>query len=74
MQGWGVAVLVGVPSLDAVFKTTPYNFLDEKTITGTTFGNYKPKTGLPLVVDMFMNNVSKICLPHLQLNFMSEIT
>ncbi|RYR26386.1 hypothetical protein Ahy_B02g060623 isoform C [Arachis hypogaea] len=55
-DGWGVAVLVGVPSGDAVFKTNPFNFLNEKTITGTTFGNYKPKTGLPTLVDMFMNN------------------
>ena len=62
VQGWGVAVIVGVPSSDAVFKTNPYNFLDEKTVTGTTFGNYKPKTGLPTLVDMFMNNVSIICL------------
>ncbi|XP_057741625.1 alcohol dehydrogenase 2-like [Arachis stenosperma] len=55
-DGWGVAVLVGVPSGDAVFKTNPFNFLNEKTITGTTFGNYKPKTGLPTLVDMFLNN------------------
>ncbi|MED6211397.1 hypothetical protein PIB30_073305, partial [Stylosanthes scabra] len=55
-DGWGVAVLVGVPSADAVFKTNPFNFLDGKTITGTAFGNYKPKTGLPTLLDIFMNN------------------
>ncbi|PQQ01062.1 hypothetical protein Pyn_20373 [Prunus yedoensis var. nudiflora] len=27
-DGWGVAVLVGVPSTDAIFKTNPFNFLD----------------------------------------------
>ncbi|KAJ1409606.1 hypothetical protein SESBI_22663 [Sesbania bispinosa] len=59
-DGWGRAVLVGVPSMDAVFKTNPYNFLDGKTITGTTFGNYKPKTGLPSMVDLFMNNTLEL--------------
>ncbi|KAJ1394383.1 hypothetical protein SESBI_34184 [Sesbania bispinosa] len=59
-DGWGRAVLVGVPSIDAVFKTSPYNFLDGKTITGTTFGNYKPKTGLPSMVDLFMNNTLEL--------------
>lgn len=60
MQGWGLAILVGVPSRDTVFKTSPYSFLDGKTLTGTAFGDYKPKTGLPSVVDLFMSNVSAI--------------
>ncbi|ONH93001.1 hypothetical protein PRUPE_8G207400 [Prunus persica] len=54
-DGWGVAVLVGVPSPDAIFKTNPFNFLDERTLKGTSFGNYKPRTDLPSVVDMYMN-------------------
>ncbi|KAL6271245.1 hypothetical protein ACE6H2_028156 [Prunus campanulata] len=55
LAGWGVAVLVGVPSTDAIFKTNPFNFLDERTLKGTFFGNYKPRTDLPSAVDMFMN-------------------
>ncbi|XP_057414814.1 alcohol dehydrogenase 1-like [Lotus japonicus] len=55
-DGWGLAILVGVPSRDTVFKTSPYSFLDGKTLTGTAFGDYKPKTGLPSVVDLFMSN------------------
>ena len=57
MQGWGVAVLVGVPDKDAVFMTKPINVLNERTLKGTFFGNYKPRTDLPLVVDMYMNKV-----------------
>lgn len=57
MQGWGVAVLVGVPSKDAVFMTKPINVLNERTLKGTFFGNYKPRTDLPSVVDMYMNKV-----------------
>ncbi|XP_020111228.1 alcohol dehydrogenase 3 [Ananas comosus] len=54
-DGWGVAVLVGVPHKDAVFKTPPVNFLNEKTLKGTFFGNYKPRSDLPSVVEKYMN-------------------
>ncbi|KAE8803168.1 Alcohol dehydrogenase 2 [Hordeum vulgare] len=47
-DGWGVA------HKEAVFKTHPMNFLNERTLRGTFFGNYKPRTGLPGVVDMYM--------------------
>jgi alcohol dehydrogenase class-P len=54
IQGWGVAVLVGVPHKDAEFKTHPMNFLNERTLKGTFFGNYKPRTDLPNVVELYM--------------------
>ncbi|XP_044492455.1 alcohol dehydrogenase-like [Mangifera indica] len=54
-DGWGVAVLVGVPNKDAVFMTKPVNVLNERTLKGTFFGNYKARTDLPSVVDMYMN-------------------
>ncbi|CAL0319465.1 unnamed protein product [Lupinus luteus] len=54
-DGWGVAVLVGVPSKDAEFKTHPVNFLSERTLKGTFYGNYKPRTDLPKVVEQYMN-------------------
>lgn len=53
-DGWGVAVLVGVPNKDAEFKTHPVNFLNERTLKGTFFGNYKPRTDLPSVVEKYM--------------------
>ncbi|KAG8641906.1 hypothetical protein MANES_12G043100v8 [Manihot esculenta] len=53
-DGWGVAVLVGVPNKEAVFMTKPINVLNERTLKGTFFGNYKPRTDLPSVVDMYM--------------------
>ncbi|KAI8531473.1 hypothetical protein RHMOL_Rhmol11G0139000 [Rhododendron molle] len=55
VKGWGVAVLVGAPSKDAVFKTHPVNFLNERTLKGTTFGNYKPRPDIPGVVEKYMN-------------------
>lgn len=55
-DGWGVAVLVGVPNKDDAFKTHPMNLLNERTLKGTFFGNYKPKSDLPSVVEKYMNN------------------
>jgi len=60
LQGWGVAVLVGVPSKDDSFKTNPMNFLSERTLKGTFFGNYKPRSDLPSVVEKYMNKVTSI--------------
>ena len=60
LQGWGVAVLVGVPHKDAVFKTSPLNLLNERTLKGTFFGNYKPRSDIPSVVEKYMNKVTDI--------------
>ncbi|GAV61473.1 LOW QUALITY PROTEIN: ADH_zinc_N domain-containing protein/ADH_N domain-containing protein [Cephalotus follicularis] len=54
-QGWGVAVLVGVPNKDDAFTTHPINILNERTLKGTFFGNYKPRSDLPSVVEKYMN-------------------
>ncbi|KAJ4978184.1 hypothetical protein NE237_008964 [Protea cynaroides] len=54
MKGWGVAVLVGVPLKDAVFKTHPIKVLNERTLKGTFFGNCKPRSDLPSVVEKYI--------------------
>ncbi|KAL8134383.1 alcohol dehydrogenase 1-like [Apium graveolens] len=54
-DGWGVAVLVSLPNKDDVFKTNPMNFLQERTLKGTFFGNYKPLSDIPSVVEKYMN-------------------
>lgn len=54
-DGWGVAVLVGVPSKDDAFKTHPVNFLNERTLKGTFYGNFKPRTDIPKVVERYLN-------------------
>ncbi|CAN1801805.1 Alcohol dehydrogenase [Linum perenne] len=54
-DGWGVAVLVGVPNKDDAFKSHPVNFLNERTLKGTFFGNYKPRSDLPSVVEKYMS-------------------
>ncbi|KAK3032442.1 hypothetical protein RJ639_037169 [Escallonia herrerae] len=54
-DGWGIAVLVGVPHKDAVFKTHPMNLLNERTLKGSFFGNYKPRSDLSSVVEKYKN-------------------
>jgi len=54
-DGWGVSVLVGVPHSESVFATSPVNFLNERTLKGTFFGNYKPRSDLPGLVEMYLN-------------------
>ena len=34
------------------------NLLNERTLKGTFFGNYKPRTDIPGVVEKYMNKVS----------------
>lgn len=38
------------------------NVLNERTLKGTFFGNYKPRSDLPSVVEKYMNKVSLVSL------------
>lgn len=57
-QGWGVAVIVGVPTKDAEFKTHPINFMEGRTLKGTFYGNFKTRSDIPSVVEKYMNKVN----------------
>ncbi|KAI3918250.1 hypothetical protein MKX01_041570 [Papaver californicum] len=57
-QGWGVPVLVGVPNKDDAFQTHPVNLLSERTLKGTLFGNYNPRSDLPSVIEIH-NDINK---------------
>ncbi|PKA61284.1 Alcohol dehydrogenase [Apostasia shenzhenica] len=54
-SGWGVAVMVGLPPKDAVFKTNPWFFLEARAIKGTVLGDYKPRSDIPNLVEKYMN-------------------
>ncbi|KAF3775297.1 Alcohol dehydrogenase 1 [Nymphaea thermarum] len=48
----------------AVFKTHPMNFLNEKTRKGTFYENYKPRSDIPRVVELYMKKeleLDKFC-------------
>ncbi|KAL8167607.1 hypothetical protein V2J09_009106 [Rumex salicifolius] len=55
-DGWGVCVLVGVPNKDDCFKTHPVNFLTERTLKGTFYGNFRTRTDIPGLVEKYLNN------------------
>ncbi|KAH9296002.1 hypothetical protein KI387_039590, partial [Taxus chinensis] len=54
-DGWGLAVIVGVDYSGRKISFLPTEFLDGRRIDGTTFGDFKGKTHLPGVVQMYMN-------------------
>ena len=43
------------------------NFLNERTLKGTFYGNYKPRTDLPAVVEKYMNKVTSTWIPKAEL-------
>jgi Zn-dependent alcohol dehydrogenase len=47
-----------VPKKDDEFKTHPMNFLNERTLKGAFYGNYKPRTDIPAIVEKYMNKVT----------------
>lgn len=49
-----------MPNRDDAFKTSPMNLLNERTLKGTFFGNYKPRSDIPSVVEKYMNKVNYI--------------
>ncbi|KAK6131996.1 hypothetical protein DH2020_034263 [Rehmannia glutinosa] len=44
-----------ISAFECVHDTPPMNFLNERTLKDTFFGNYKPRSDLPSVVEMYMN-------------------
>jgi len=54
-DGLGVAILVGVPYLYVVFATSPAHFINERTLKGTFFGNYKSHSDFPGLVELYKN-------------------
>ncbi len=54
-DGWGVAVLVGLIDKDNEFRTDPMKFMEGRTLKGTFYGNYKPRTDLPSLAEKYMN-------------------
>eukprot|EP00249_Psilotum_nudum_P010078 c22318_g2_i1 orf=185-1336(-) len=59
-DGWGKAILVGIESLLSVLSFNPMQFFDGRQISGTTFGDFKGKTHLPHLVDMYLRKELKV--------------
>ncbi|RAL41055.1 unnamed protein product [Cuscuta campestris] len=55
-QGWGMAVLVGVPNMECKrLRLDTEKVVEGRTVTGSFFGNYKARSQLPQLVQMYMN-------------------
>ncbi|KAF6145690.1 hypothetical protein GIB67_028911, partial [Kingdonia uniflora] len=58
-DGWGVVVLVGAPNKDDAFKILPINLLNERTLEGTFFRNYKLHSDIPAVIEKYIKGSHK---------------
>ncbi|KAB1212705.1 Alcohol dehydrogenase-like 6 [Morella rubra] len=57
-DGWGLTVTLGVPKEKPEVKAHYGLFLTGRTLKGTLFGGWKPKSDLPSLVDMYTKKVS----------------
>ncbi|CAK9156373.1 unnamed protein product, partial [Ilex paraguariensis] len=53
-DGWGLTVTLGVPKVKPEITAHYSLFLTGKTLRGSLFGGWKPKSDLPLLVDMYV--------------------
>lgn len=56
-QGWGVTVTLGVPKVKPEVSAHYGLFLSGKSLKGTLFGGWKPKSDLPSLIEKYMNKV-----------------
>ncbi|KAL0356445.1 UNVERIFIED_CONTAM: Alcohol dehydrogenase-like 6 [Sesamum radiatum] len=59
-QGWGLTVTLGVPKEKPEIAAHYGLFLTGRTLTGSLFGGWKPKSDLPSLVDMYLRKEIKI--------------
>lgn len=60
IQGWGVTVTLGVPKVKPEVAAHYALFLSGRTLKGSLFGGWKPKSDIPSLVDMYLNKVRVI--------------
>lgn len=56
-QGWGLTVTLGVPKAKPEVSAHYGLFLSGRTLKGSLFGGWKPKSELPSLVDMYTRKV-----------------
>lgn len=57
LQGWGLTVTLGVPKEKPEMSAHYGLFLSGRTLTGSLFGGWKPKSDIPSLVDMYLRKV-----------------
>jgi S-(hydroxymethyl)glutathione dehydrogenase / alcohol dehydrogenase len=56
----GTAVMIGVPPAGMRLSIDPSMLLQERILTGTSFGSTRQRVDLPMIVDMFMDGKYKL--------------
>ncbi|KAK3013575.1 hypothetical protein RJ639_008754 [Escallonia herrerae] len=59
-QGWGLAVTLGVPNTKPEIAAHYGLFLSGRTLRGSLFGGWKPKSDLPQLVGMYLRKELQI--------------
>ncbi|CAN1265788.1 Alcohol dehydrogenase-like 6 [Linum perenne] len=59
-DGWGTTVTLGVPKSKPEVSAHYGLLLTGRTLKGTLFGGWRPKSDLPSLVDMYMNKEIKV--------------
>ncbi|XP_073036084.1 alcohol dehydrogenase-like 6 [Primulina eburnea] len=59
-SGWGLTVTLGVPKENPEIAAHYGLFLSGRTLTGSLFGGWKPKSELPSLVDKYLQKEIKI--------------
>ncbi|KAM3400085.1 hypothetical protein ACQJBY_005149 [Aegilops geniculata] len=59
-DGWGLTVVLGIHPTPRMMPLHPMELFDGRRITGCTFGDFKGKSQLPLLVDQCMQGEVKI--------------
>ncbi|XP_050220096.1 alcohol dehydrogenase-like 6 [Mercurialis annua] len=59
-NGWGLTVTLGVPKVKPEISAHYGLFLSGRTLKGSLFGGWKPKSDLPSLVDMYMKKEIQI--------------
>ncbi|XP_038992581.1 alcohol dehydrogenase-like 6 [Hibiscus syriacus] len=59
-DGWGLTVTLGVPKVKPEIESHYSAFLSGKTLKGSLFGGWKPKSDLPELVNKYMNQEIQI--------------
>ena len=56
----GTAVMIGVPPAGMRLSIDPSMLLQERVLTGTSFGSTRQRVDLAMIVDMFMDGKYKV--------------
>ncbi|XP_016169028.1 alcohol dehydrogenase-like 6 [Arachis ipaensis] len=59
-DGWGLTVTLGVPKVKPEMSAHYGLFLMGRTLDGSLFGGWKPKSDLPLLVEKYVNKEIQI--------------